>query len=64
MRTTSYRGVLAQLLLPFKRNNKFHFIVANADVAVNTTGMFSIATDEQQWAHFSQMLSYNILRML
>ena len=48
MCTTSYRGVFAQLLLPFKRNNTFHFIIVNADVAVNNIKMFSIATDEQQ----------------
>jgi len=43
-----HRGVFAQQLLPWKRNNVLFFIVVGLDIAVNNTNVFSVAMEMQE----------------
>jgi len=57
-----HRGVFAQQLLPWKRNNVLFFIVVGLDIAVNNTNVFSVAMEmqEKKWVPFVPLSSNKI----
>ena len=59
--TTLHCGLFAWLLLPWKRNNAFSFIVVGENVAVSSIKVFSVAMEKQQRAHFALFSSYKII---